>query len=69
MGASIAAAAGKFTPSMFEGLPSWFWKLVSIFRRKGEVQPAVSRAAHQTPYGEFIDEFGRVEFLPPGHGC
>jgi len=55
----------KELKDLFQLLPWWFWRLVSIYSRK-EATPYVVNA---TEYRELLDEFGRVEFLPPCHGC
>jgi hypothetical protein len=77
MSDSVGLAFERLMSPRFEGLPAWFWKLVSVFRRAIGIQPTahttvpalMRRAARQTPYGEVLDEFGRVEFLPPCQGC
>jgi hypothetical protein len=52
--------------SSFFILPEWVSRLFSMFLRK---QASSTGRQHLTVHGEFIDEFGRVEFLSPYHGC
>jgi hypothetical protein len=51
----------------FPMLPEWVRRLFRLVWRKSALAP--SPRGYVTACGEFHDEFGRVEFLPPCHGC